>query len=125
MAEQWKYCQEYPNESLSGLIYTTLIGEQDLALLETIRLALGIFQEYNLRAYDDCPYDENGQGVCLDRKKTRQFSMTSLCAERYLLLLWALLPEVRDGIHKSFFHGCHLSINTCFELTQIVLGSHG
>jgi glutathione synthase/RimK-type ligase-like ATP-grasp enzyme len=46
MAEQWKYSREHPDDKASGLLYTTLIREQDLALLDTIRLAPGLFQEY-------------------------------------------------------------------------------
>jgi glutathione synthase/RimK-type ligase-like ATP-grasp enzyme len=47
LAEQWKYSQEHPNdENISCSIYTTPIREQDLALLDTIRLAPGFFQEY-------------------------------------------------------------------------------
>jgi hypothetical protein len=44
--EQQKYIQEHPNENLLGHIYTTPIREQDLDLLDTIRLAPGFFQEY-------------------------------------------------------------------------------
>ena len=44
---QWKYNQEHPNnENFLRMIYTKLIREQDLALLDTIRLAPGFFQEY-------------------------------------------------------------------------------
>ncbi len=47
IAEQRKYSQEHPNdEHFTSVIYTTLIGEQDLAQLETVRLAPGLFQEY-------------------------------------------------------------------------------
>jgi glutathione synthase/RimK-type ligase-like ATP-grasp enzyme len=47
MAEQCKYGREHPNdESLTRAIYTTPIREQDLELLDTIRLAPGFFQEY-------------------------------------------------------------------------------
>jgi glutathione synthase/RimK-type ligase-like ATP-grasp enzyme len=45
-AEQWKYSLEHSNENFSRTIYTTPIREQDLALLDTIRLAPGFFQEY-------------------------------------------------------------------------------
>jgi glutathione synthase/RimK-type ligase-like ATP-grasp enzyme len=47
MAEQRKYSLEHPeDENCSRFIYTTLLREQDLALLDTIRLAPGFFQEY-------------------------------------------------------------------------------
>jgi glutathione synthase/RimK-type ligase-like ATP-grasp enzyme len=46
MAQQWKYSQEHPHENFSRAIYTTLLREQDLALLDTIRLAPGFFEEY-------------------------------------------------------------------------------
>jgi hypothetical protein len=46
MAEQWKYSQEHPDENFLRSIYTTPIREQDLALLDTVRLAPGLFQEY-------------------------------------------------------------------------------
>ena len=46
MAEQWKYSQEHPDENFLRSIYTTLLREQDLALLDSIRLAPGFFQEY-------------------------------------------------------------------------------
>jgi hypothetical protein len=46
MAEQWKYSQEHPNKNISRAIQTTLICEQDLALLDTICVAPGFFQEY-------------------------------------------------------------------------------
>jgi hypothetical protein len=46
LAEQRKYRREHPGENLLRAIYTTLIREQDLALLDTIRLAPGFFQEY-------------------------------------------------------------------------------
>jgi hypothetical protein len=45
-AEQWKYSQEHPEENFLRAIYTTPICEQDLALLDTVRLAPGLFQEY-------------------------------------------------------------------------------
>jgi glutathione synthase/RimK-type ligase-like ATP-grasp enzyme len=46
MAEQWKYNREHPDAQFTGSIYTTPIREQDLSLLDTIRLAPGFFQEY-------------------------------------------------------------------------------
>ena len=46
LAEQLKYRQEHPDENFLRMIYTTPIREQDLALLDTIRLAPGFFQEY-------------------------------------------------------------------------------
>jgi glutathione synthase/RimK-type ligase-like ATP-grasp enzyme len=45
LTEQWKYNREHPNEKARS-IYTTPIREQDLAQIDTIRLAPGFFQEY-------------------------------------------------------------------------------
>jgi hypothetical protein len=46
LAERREYKREYPNEKLLRAVYTTPIREQDLARLDTIRLAPGFFQEY-------------------------------------------------------------------------------
>jgi glutathione synthase/RimK-type ligase-like ATP-grasp enzyme len=45
-AERQKYNQEHPYVNFARSIYTTLIREQDLARLDTVHLAPGIFQEY-------------------------------------------------------------------------------
>jgi hypothetical protein len=45
-AAQWKYSQEHSDENFLRSIYTTLLREQDLTLLDTVRLAPGLFQEY-------------------------------------------------------------------------------
>jgi glutathione synthase/RimK-type ligase-like ATP-grasp enzyme len=46
MTEQLKYSREHDDTQFLRLIYTTPIRGQDLALLETVRLAPGLFQEY-------------------------------------------------------------------------------
>jgi glutathione synthase/RimK-type ligase-like ATP-grasp enzyme len=45
-AGQQKYNRQHLNENFSCAIYTTPIREQDLAQIDTIRLAPGFFQEY-------------------------------------------------------------------------------
>jgi glutathione synthase/RimK-type ligase-like ATP-grasp enzyme len=46
LAERRQYKQEYPNERLFRAVHTTPIHEQDLALLDTLRLVPGFCQEY-------------------------------------------------------------------------------